>query len=305
LETIAHALLPIITLILVGYALKRVDFMPGEAWAGMEKLTYFVLFPALLVNTLGRQDLSGAPWVKMSLVIVAVLCSIALLLFVLNRLWWRYACPTFTSVFQGSVRFNTYISLAVAQSLFGESGLAMASIAAGFMIVVINLLTISTFALCDRSKFNGAIPLAREILLNPLIMACLVGWFFSLSGLGISGAASDILDIIGQAALPFGLLAVGAALRPGKLGGQFVPLLVSSVFQFGVKPALVSGLILLTGLGGTAASGLLVSFMVPTATSSYILARQLGGDTEIMSSIITFETLIAFLLMPLIAFLLL
>lgn len=64
-------------------------------------------------------------------------------------------------------------------------------------------------------------------------------------------------------------------------------------------------LISLTGLTGIAASVLVIFFMTPTATSGYILARQLGGDTETMASIITFQTLFAFVVMPVIALILL
>ncbi len=63
------ALAPILALILVGYGLKRARFLSEEIWAGMEKLTYFVLFPALLIRTLGNQTLVGAPWPSMLLVV--------------------------------------------------------------------------------------------------------------------------------------------------------------------------------------------------------------------------------------------
>jgi hypothetical protein len=144
----------------------------------------------------------------------------------------------------------------------------------------------------------------REILGNPLIIACFIGWFLSLSGIGLPYITGDILEIVGRAALPFGLLAVGAALKPTGIREHFGPIVYSSIAQFGLKPLLTSSMVLYTGLSGVAGAVLVIAFITPTAPSAYILARQLGGDTETMASIITVQTLLAFLMMPLLGTLL-
>ncbi len=297
----SFALAPILILILIGYGLKHFKFLPAETWPGMEKLTYFVLFPALLIRSLGNQTLAGSPWVAMLIVIALTLVIIALLLL----LWFRFNRSlnpaTFTSIFQAGTRFNTYISLAICLAFLGPDGLALGSIAAGFMIVLVNLFCISVFAIWGDGSNKGVKPFLREVLYNPLIIGCAIGWFLSLSGIGINAMADNILEIIGRAALPFGLLAVGAALRPKQLGGHMKSITVSSILQFGAKPLLAASLISVTGLSGVAAGALMITLMVPTASSAYILARQLGGDSETMASIITFQTLLGFVFMPIIA----
>ncbi|PLX61136.1 AEC family transporter [Sedimenticola selenatireducens] len=305
MSDIAMALAPILVLILIGYSLKRSHFLPDDAWSGMEKLTYFVLFPALLVRTLGNQSLAGAPWSAMLLVVVGTLLLAAALLIAWRQFGAAVDGATFTSIFQGGVRFNTYIALAVAQAFFVVDGLAMGAVTAGFMIVLINLLCISAFAVWGTRSRKGWKPIIRDVIGNPLILACALGWLLSLSGIGVPGIAEDILEIIGRAALPFGLLAVGAALKPEAVRGHIGPILVSSIIQFGLKPTATALLIVVTGLSGVPAGALAICFMVPTAPSAYILARQLGGDTAAMASIITFQTLLAFLVMPFIALLLL
>lgn len=295
------ALAPPLVLILVGYGLKRAHFIPDQAWSGIERLTYFVLFPALLVHTLGAQTLEGAPWAAMLAVVAATLAVAAAVLVIWHRMRASVSGPAFTSIFQGGVRFNTYIALAVIQAFFGSEGLALGAVAAGFMIVLINLLCVAAFAVWGRAAQRGAKLIVREVLVNPLILSCSIGWILSLSGIGLPGLTDNILEIIGRAALPLGLLAVGAALKPEAMRGHIGPVSVSSVVQFGLKPLIVVLLVAGTGLGGVAASVLIIAFMTPTASSGYILARQLGGDTEAMASIITFQTLFAFLAMPLIA----
>lgn len=298
---IAAALVPILALILLGFFLRCINFIPDEAWAGLEKLTYFVLFPCLLVRTLGTQSLAGVPWPGMLVVVAAVLATAAVALVAWRRLFNRtLPGPTFTSIFQGGVRFNTYIALAVAQAFFGARGLEMGAVAAGFMIVLINLLCIAALAVWGGAAIRGIAALIRAVLANPLIAGCAVGWFLSLSRVGVPGLAADILDIAGRAALPFGLLAVGAALRPASVRAHLQPALISSLVQFGLKPLTAAVLIPAAGLQGAAAGALVIALVTPTATSSYILARQLGGDAPAMASIITFQTLAAFLVMPMV-----
>ncbi len=305
MHPIIDALLPILSLILLGLVLQQRGFLSGEAWSGMERLTYFVLFPALLVHSLGRQRLDGLPWAEILWVVAGVLLLASLVLVAGFRLLPRIDGTTFTSVFQGGVRFNTYITLALAQAFFGAEGLATGAVAAGFMIVLINLLCIGVLSIWGTRAAPRRGGVLRAVLGNPLIIACLIGWSLSLSGCGLPGPMGDVLEIVGWAALPLGLRAVGAALRPGALRGHLGPTLVASLVQFGLKPLAAAGLIFLTGLGGAAAGVLVIAFMTPTSPSAYILARQLGGDTETMASIITLQTLAAFAVMPLIAYLML
>lgn len=299
------AIAPILVLILIGYILKRVNFLSEESWTGMEKLTYFILLPALLIRTLGNQTLVGMPWPSMLMVLTGTMIIAAAVLIFFHRFQPSTSNATFTSIFQGGVRFNTYIALSIAQGLLGSEGLALGSVVAGFMIVLANLLCISVFVIWGKNTISGITPFIREVVRNPLIIGCAIGWFLSLSGIGLPGITEDVLELVGRAALPFGLLAVGAALKPEMIRGHVRSITLSSIVQFGLKPLMAALLISITGLTGIAAGVLVIFFMTPTATSGYILARQLGGDTETMASIITFQTILAFLVMPIIALILL
>ena len=188
--TFISALLPIIMLIILGFILKRIRFLPEDTWLGIEKLTYFILFPALLINTLAKQSLTGIPWSSiLSIVVITLLISALLMIFLRKILSESNA--TFTSIFQGGIRFNTYIMLAVAQSLYGASGLAMGTVTAGFMIVFINLWCISIFVIWGNSTFKGIGNFIKQIIANPLIIACAIGWLLSLSGLRLPLIAAD------------------------------------------------------------------------------------------------------------------
>jgi predicted permease len=294
---VVDALVPVLVLIALGHGLARIRFVEAAVWGGIERLTYFVLFPALLVGTLGGRQLGGA-WPAWFAVVGLVLAIAVAVLLLLRR--GSGDGPAFTSVFQGGVRFNTYIALAVIQALHGPEGLAVGALAAGLMIVLINVACIAALARWGSARIAGPGAFARAVLANPLIVACAVGWVLNLTGIGLPGASAGVLEVVGRAALPLGLLAVGAALRPAAIRGHLGAAARACLVQYGVKPVAALGALALLGVTGMPASVLLVLFAVPTASSAYILARQLGGDAEAMASIITVQTLAAFAVLPLV-----
>ncbi|GLS92399.1 transporter [Psychromonas marina] len=302
--TFISALIPIMMLIVLGFILKRSRFLPENTWAGIEKLTYYILFPALLIKTLAQQSLSGVPWLSMLFVVFFTLLACTFVLIIFRKKLTK-SDATFTSIFQGGLRFNTYIMLAISQSLYGAVGLAMGSVVAGFMIVLINLCCITVFAIWGKTAFQGAGQFIKAIIANPLIIGCAIGWFLSISGIGLPLLAENTLAVVARAALPLGLLAVGAALKLESIRGHVSAIMIASMTQFIIKPIITISLIAYTGLTGIAAAVLIIAFMTPTAPSAYILARQLGGDTDTMASIITMQTLAAFLIMPVLGALLL
>ncbi|WP_236021578.1 AEC family transporter [Geomesophilobacter sediminis] len=253
----------------------------------------------MLIHNLAGKKIGDLPWLK---ILVTVEGGI-LLSAVLVLLWWAsnrdLDGPAFTSLFQGGVRFNTFVALALAENLYGADGLFVAALGAGFMILLINVLCVTAFSL---TVTGGARPtpgkIALDLLRNPLIIGCAVGVGLNATGLKLPVALDGILSLSGRAAFPLGLLAVGAAYRAGNLVQHRKTLVVSSVIQFVIKPAAAWWLATVLGLTGMAVCVAILLFSVPTAPTAYILSRQMGGDHESMASIITVQTCLSFLTLP-------
>ncbi len=298
---ISNALIPVLALILTGFLIQRTNFLAPAFWPSAEKLTYFLLMPATLIHSLAGKQIGALPWLKILLTVEGAILASALLV----TLWWlpnrsRMDGPAFTSLFQGGVRFNTFVALALAENLFGSEGLFLAALGAGFMIMLINVLCVSVFSVAVN---HGArIDLKRlgsDLLRNPLIIGCVIGVGLNASGLKLPVAIDGVLALGGKAAFPVGLMAVGAAYRAGNLALHWQPLMVSSCVQFLCKPLIAWWLATTLGLSGMAMGVAVLLFSVPTAPSAYILSRQMGGDHDSMASIITVQTCLSFVTLPL------
>lgn len=295
---VVDALGPLFLLILLGAALGWARQPGGDFWPRLERLVYFLLFPAMLVSTLATADVGQVPVARMSLALLGAMGVLGLLLWRL-RDWLGLSPPAFTSAFQGSLRFNTFVGVAGAASLHGTAGATVAAVAVALMVPVVNALCVASFiaagTLGPASLGRSLVALAR----NPLILSCLLGIGLNVSGIGLPGWSETAVTLLGQSALPLGLVAVGVALRPAALLQLDRGVWATNLVKLILMPGLVLGLALLLGLDPVSRDVALLFAALPTATSSYILARQLGGDADMMAALITGQTLLAMLTLPL------
>ena len=294
---ISNALGPVFLLILFGALLKRLGFPSEGFWPQAERATYYVLFPALLIQRLATAETGNTPLLPNLASIVFMLLAGSLLLYLLRR---RVSSdgPALTSVYQGGIRFNTYIGMACADALYGDAGLVIAAVVVAIMIPLVNLLSILAFHLTLHRGDLGPAAIRRSLLTNPLILGCLIGITLNQTGVGLPGWSDDTLALLGSAALPLGLLSVGVALQLHQLRHTARELIGASLMRFLVMPVLMLLALHWLPVPPLNAQVLLLFAVLPTASSAYILARQLGGDTVLMANIITVQTLAGFVLIP-------
>jgi len=199
----------------------------------------------------------------------------------------------FTSVAQGAVRFNTYVFLALTASLYGDEGLVLAALLITFAIPLINIICITVFALyVSDSKLTFA-SLVKSIVTNPLILACFIGGGINFIGFSMPIAIEKIFQILSSAALPMGLLSVGVGLELKGLKDSKNALFISSSLKLVLLPIIMYVIGMAMDINALALGILLIFAAMPTAPSAFVLARQLGGDVKLMSSIITLQTLVS------------
>ena len=290
------ALAPVFAAILLGYALSRFHFPGDDFWPHAERITYYLLFPALLINKLASAHM-GSEMLPLACAILGgdMLVSIGMLA---ARKRLGVDGPAFSSMFQGSVRVNTYVGLAGAVALLGDPGIALSAVALLCIVALNNVLCVLVVARYGSASESGGLDLVLQVARNPLIIGCIIGFGINLLALPLPGAFHETMAVLGRAALPLGLLAVGAGLRLGGVLKQMRPLSITTVVKLAVLPTITALLCHLFGAGGDALTVAVLFSALPTASSSFILSRQLGGDTELMASLITFQTLVSALTIP-------
>jgi predicted permease len=299
MQHILFAILPVFLVIATGALAKRFGFPGAGFWVPAERLTYYLLFPALIVATLARAELGGLALGPMAAALVAGPLVATPILLALRPVSGLNG-PAFTSVFQGAIRFNTYIGLAVAFDLRGVAGVAAAAVAIAVLAVFGNLLSVTVLAAYGGAGRPGPLIIVKQVIGNPLILAALLGMGLNVSGLGLPPVVEPTLDILARAALALGLLAVGAGLDFTAVRRQLGAIAFTSAMKLLVVPAFTALACWALGVSGLAAFIAVLFNALPAAPSAYILARQLGGDAGLMAGILTAQIALAVVTLPLV-----
>ena len=292
MEHIFSALIPVFGLILIGYFFKRIKFPSLEFWPQADKLTYYVLMPSLLIYKLSNASLSSSNSLGFILSALLAIFFTMIILMLTNKIKPTSA-SSFTSVVQGGIRFNTYVFLALSGAIFGNEGLVLSAIILTFAIPFINVLCITIFALYISNEKLNFLYLLKSIVTNPLIIACIIGGSINFLGIHFPVIINNTLEILSKAALPMGLLSVGFGLVIKEIKSSKSELIISSIAKHLIMPILIFVFAKYFELDNIMISILVLFAVLPTAPTSFILARQLGGDIRLMSSIITVQTLIS------------
>jgi hypothetical protein len=296
-----NAIAPIFLIIITGYLLHATRVVGETVWSAIEHICFFLLLPFLIIRTLSRANLGSVPIVDfITVLLVAILGMSALLIAIHALVWRRYpeSGPSFSSIFQGATRFHGFVAIAVIGPLYGDAGVTLAALALAIMVPLLNTITVIVLSIYGRSDTRPEFAaVTRRILTNPLILACLAGLVFNW--LGIPDILFDTVDIIGGGGLGLALLTVGAGMSFGHAAKQKLLLAIGVLTRMIGMPAIVIAMSWLVGLDGLPRTVAIIAGAVPTASSAYVMARKMGGDAALMSSIVTFQVIVAFFTLPL------
>lgn len=296
--SLAISVLPLLFILTAGYVLAKGGIIPRAGWAAIETLSFRGLIPATLILAIAQSDLSFERFGGFGLTLVGTLGVMTVLALSLRLLPHRMlGNAAFTSLFQGSIRWNAFVALAAAEQ-FLAGGLALMAVAIAVLIPLINITCIVVLAAFGPSKASVS-KVLTTLSRNPLVQACVIGLTLNLSGVSLPVPIAEGLDMIGRGALGVGLMAVGAGISLRRLtqlnwrvclGAFMRPILASAVF-------VMLGLVM--GLSGVQVFAGVLIFAAPAASNGYIVAKQMGGDADLYADIMTWQVVLSLIVLPL------
>jgi len=290
------AFLPAFALLGLGALLKRRLLPDDRVWAGMERLIYWVLLPSLIVAALAPLDLASLPLGRIAAAIWAALALGSVAAVLLARAF-RAGHPAMTSVLQGGIRFNNLMGFAIVGALHGAPGIGFAAVATGIIVPFVQTATTLAFAFDGRRGPPRLLVILRQLVANPLLLA--VGLGFAVAALGgLPPGLAPTVQTLGRASVALGLLCVGAALSLQSFSDRVALQAATGVLKLMVMPAATWGLCSLLGVPPLATAVAVIFMALPTAATSYVMARALGGDAALMAAITTTEHIASIVTLP-------
>jgi len=268
------------------------------AWAGTADLVRAV--SGAFDPDAGQGDLTKVPVAGVGGALLLSALAMSLLCLALRPLLARMDVdgPAFTSIFQGATRWQTYVALAVSGNLLGDVGLALASVAMVAIIPLVNVFSVAVLAHYAPSEKHSLRSIVMTVVRNPLIWAYGIGLVLNVLHVPLPKIWHEVADALGRSSLAIGLLVTGAGLH---LEGLFRPSAGAALGVFLkliLMPVLAVALALWFGLSGSNLVIVAACSAVPASSSAYVLARQMGGDALLLAQIITLQTILAAITMP-------
>lgn len=284
-------ILPDFFLIALGWMLLHKWRFTPTFFRELEKLVYFVLFPALLFHSITKTPISlGDAYVLLQA--TAALTGAGILLAWLAVPVLRPDPSAHASLSQTAYRFNTYLGLSIASGLGGSAQTIMA-ILVGFAVPMVNVAAVHSLA---RQKQNGRILL--EIIRNPLILATSLGLIWNLASLPVPGVVNTSLARLGACAIAIGLLCVGATLSLQETRGRTQLVSWMITVRLLIMPVIAIAIGYWMNLPMIERQVLLLFAALPTATSAHVLAARMGGQPQLVAVTMSLGTVLSAVTLP-------
>jgi len=292
---ILATIIPVFLLVIVGWLAYRRGFMPPEFLGPANRLVYYLAIPALIFSSVARASLRDkfhGPVLFATLLAAAIAYAGA----GLACRWFGIPTARRGAFIQSAGHGNLgYIGLTIAFYFLGQDGVVRTGILVGFLMILQNTLSVIGLQLyapagCDRGGLRGIV---HGLFTNPVIVAALAGILVSALRIPLPAIVTRSLDMLSGLAPPMALLLIGASLSVKVLRSCWRPVLGAATIKLLFLPAL--GLLFYRGLHLPPTEFVpgLILLASPTATISYVMAREMHGAAEFAVAAISASTILS------------
>ncbi len=288
------SVIPVFLLIGLGAALRRYRLLDRGFIESANSLVYYILLPALLFHEISATDFHEAFSGPLVIGAYAATLATCFLAFVLSGKMGIVPSERGSFV-QGTIRANlAYVGLPVVFNVVGQAGLRKAGILLGFVVPLLNALAVAALIVPHgMGKGKGretAKRIFRQVVSNPIVLACLAAIAWSLLQLPIPTMARRTLQLLSPATLPLSLLCLGGSFSMERARRGFALASVAAFLKLVVLAGLGLALYRWMGVSGDDLRIGIIMLGCPTAVVTYVMASQLSGDTDLAGSIVITST---------------
>lgn len=287
---VIEIVLPVFLIIGLGYSIRRAELVDNNFFVQANRLVFYVCLPLLLFYKIGTADFSTSFNIRLVMATSGAVGCCFLIAYLYGS-WRRYPAPVQGAFCQGSFRGNlAYIGLPIVYNAYGDAGLTRAGILLGFLVPVLNFFAILALTLPQQQQRTSYREIAKQIIINPLILASLAGILWSFFQLPMPTILDRSLNIASAMTLPLALLSIGGSFSLAKLRGDICKAALATAIKLILLPMVTTSFMLLAGISGLDfAIGLLMAG-APTAVATYIMACQMEADGELAGTIVVMAT---------------
>ena len=291
-----NATMPVFLVMVLGWFLMQIKLFNKNFLSVADKYVFKVALPVLLFRDIATTNLKEGFQLHFVLFCMAATTIMFLGIWGLASLFIKdkSMVGAFT---QAAARGSAAVlGIAFVENIYGDSGMAPLMIVSAVPLFNIYSVIILTFCSQDNQAENRKENIKKaffNVLKNPIIIGIALGVPFSLFNIQLPVILSKTIANVAGTATPIALLVVGANFEGSRAIAKLKPTLAASIIKLLVIPAVFFPLAVLMGFRGSELVAILVMLGSPTTVTCYIMAKNMGNDAELSSSIVVMATLLS------------
>lgn len=289
-----NATIPVFLVIAAGYILKRIGMLNGEFVKCANKFNFSVTLPVLLFVDLLATDIIGDFDLTYVLFCAVVTVVVFVGLWIGARVFLKDKSLVGEFVQAGYRSSAAILGVAFIQNIYGDSGMAPVMIIG--CVPLFNIFAVLALTFEGENGKDSAEHIKQSlinIIKNPIIIAIAAGVFASLIKINFPEIIDKTLLSFAKMASPLALITIGAGFEEKKALSKIKPTVSAALIKLMVLPAVFLPLAVKLGFRDQALVALIIMLGSPTTPSSYIMAKNMGHDGVLASSVVVATTLMS------------
>jgi len=300
------AVTPIIIMVLIGYFIKRIGLVTSDLAKHLNKIVFRVLLPCLLfLNIYKIESFSG---IGGGYILFAVAAIFVIFFFAIPFSLFATKEKSRRGVLiQGVFRSNyAIVGISLAQSLFADEGLAVATLLSAVAVPVFNILAVITLSVFGDSKEKVSVKkVALGIVKNPLIIGVVAGlaalgiralfvqWDFSFRLKDVSPIYT-VLDYLSRCATPLALLTLGIQFEFSTVKELKKEIIYGTIARCVAAPVIALSIAYLCfDFTGAHFAAFVAMFATPVAVSSVPMAQEMNADVQLAGQLVVWNSIVS------------
>ena len=283
---------PIFLLMVVGFFLKKIKILSEKTVKEMNAAVFKVFLPAMIIKNVYESEISEVFNPGLVLFAVVSVIATAAIIFCVVPLFVKDESRRGV-IIQGMFRANFVIfGIPVSEAVCGGSVSGSAAVLIAVIVPIFNFMAVIALEI-----FNGGKPdflkVLKGIVKNPLIISSVLGLAVNFFGVKAPSVIEATVKNLSSIATPLALVFLGASINLKAIEKNTIPLIWTILVKLVLLPAVcLTAAAYIFGIRGADFVILISLFASPTAVSSFTMAQQMGGDSELAGQIVMFGTVV-------------
>ncbi len=294
-----NATLPIFALMVLGYFFRKIKLIDNSSASWMNKFVFKVALPVLVFKDLAEQDFAGT-WNTKFVLFCFITTSLSIVvIYLISGLVVKNRGKRGEFI-QASYRSSAaLLGIAFIHNIYGDASSGMGPLMILGSVPLYNIFAVAVLTMTadtdnedKKEKASGDIykKTLIGIVTNPIIIGIAVGLIWSLLGIHQPKVLNTIVTNVGSLATPLGLMSMGATFEFKKAVADIRPAFIAALIKLLALPAIFLPVAVSAGFAGEQIVAILVMLGSATTVSCYIMAKSMGHEGTLSSSVIMLTT---------------